>query len=185
MAHVALKQFPGSSKENKLLHPNRNWMDKTCNNAEPMLMILKIKWNSSDINPEYGTDVLTQKCFVSSKKIKSGGKKSIKNSARYIRASVLYFFFFPFLFNIQYVFSLFLWGHFTVVLSKSGPGTQMKKSKKPNCLWGKFHNATMLLKNGKGKRMFGAGSTHVHSACQEERYCWWKGNESNSEVRKK
>lgn len=84
-------------------------MDKTCNNAEPMLMILKIKWNSSDINPEYGTDVLTQKCFVSSKKIKSGGKKSIKNSARYIRASVLYFFFFfPFLFNIQYVFSLFL-----------------------------------------------------------------------------
>jgi len=64
MAHVALKQFPGSSKENKLLHPNRNWMDKTCNNAEPMLMILKIKWNSSDINPEYGTDVLTQKCFV-------------------------------------------------------------------------------------------------------------------------
>lgn len=147
------------------------------------LCILKIKWNSSDINPEYGTDVLTQKCFANSKKIKSGGKKSIKNSARYIRASVLYFF--SFLFNIQYIFFLFLWGHFTVVLSKSGPGMQMKKSKKPNFLWGKFHNAVMLLKNGKGKRMLGAGSTDVHSAGQEDQWCWWKGDESDSEFRKK
>lgn len=86
-------------------------MDKTCNNAEPMLMILKIKWNSSDINPEYGTDVLTQKCFVSSKKIKSGGKKSIKNSARYIRASVLYFFFLFFL-----IYSMYFPCFFEVIL---------------------------------------------------------------------
>lgn len=41
--HVALKQFPGSSKENKPFHPNINWMDKTCNNAEPVLMYIENK----------------------------------------------------------------------------------------------------------------------------------------------
>lgn len=43
----------------------------------------------------------------------------------------------------------------------------------------------MLLKNGKGKRMLGAGSTDVHSAGQEDQWCWWKGDESDSEFRKK
>lgn len=38
------------------------------------LCILKIKWNSSNINPQYSTDVLTQKYFVISKKIESGAK---------------------------------------------------------------------------------------------------------------
>lgn len=43
MVHVALKQFPGSSKENKPFHPNINWMDKTCDNAEPVLMYIENK----------------------------------------------------------------------------------------------------------------------------------------------
>lgn len=43
IVHVVLKQFPGSSKENNPFHPNINWMDKTCNNAEPMLMYIENK----------------------------------------------------------------------------------------------------------------------------------------------
>lgn len=53
-------------------------MDETCNNAELMLMYTENKVEFSNINLEYSTDVLTQKYFVSNKKIESGAK-SIKN----------------------------------------------------------------------------------------------------------
>lgn len=69
------------------------------------LCILKIKWDSN-INPEYSTDVLTQKYFVSSKKIKSG-EKSIKKFCKILEGICALFFFFL-LFNIHYIFSLFL-----------------------------------------------------------------------------
>lgn len=44
------------------------------NNAELMLMYTESKVEFSNINLEYSTDVLTQKYFVSNKKIESGAK---------------------------------------------------------------------------------------------------------------
>jgi len=59
------------------------------------LCILKIKWNSSNVNPEYSTDVLTQKYFVSGKKIQSGAKR-IKKFCKILQGICALFFFPPF-----------------------------------------------------------------------------------------